>query len=66
MSPSKVSVPVTNTVEVEEQIRKELDLGSEVVTIRRNAPAATLYEDGLKERKNNHRLFRCLSCLFGR
>ncbi|GCF01318.1 protein kinase C-like 1 [Zygosaccharomyces mellis] len=51
MSPSKVSVPVTNTVEVEEQIRKELDLGSEVVTIRRNAPAATLYEDGLKERK---------------
>lgn len=51
MSPSKVSVPVTDTVEVEEQIRKELDLGSEVVTIRRNAPAATLYEDGLKERE---------------
>ncbi|CAR26716.1 hypothetical protein ZYGR_0H05390 [Zygosaccharomyces rouxii] len=51
MSPSKVPVPITDTAEVEEQIRKELALGSEVVTIRHNAPAATLYEDGLKEKK---------------
>ncbi|GAV52706.1 hypothetical protein ZYGR_0AG06970 [Zygosaccharomyces rouxii] len=51
MSPSKVSVPITDTAEVEEQIRKELGLGREVVTIRHNAPAATLYEDGLKEKE---------------
>lgn len=51
MSPSKVSVPVSNTAEAEEQIRSELGLGSEVITIRRNAPTATLYEDGLKEKE---------------
>lgn len=36
---------------VEQKIRQELALSDEVTTIRRNAPAAVLYEDGLKEKK---------------
>ncbi|AQZ13960.1 PCK1 (YKR097W) [Zygosaccharomyces parabailii] len=51
MSPSKVSIPIHDSQEVEQKIRKELDLGSEVVTIRRNAPAAILYEEALKEKQ---------------
>ena len=47
MSPSKIR----NLVSVKDRIRKELALGEEVVTIRRNAPAALLYEDALKENK---------------
>lgn len=45
MSPSKTYASA------EQRIRNELDLSDEVVTIRRNAPAALLYEDALKERK---------------
>lgn len=45
MSPSKTYASA------EQRIRNELDLSNEVVTIRRNAPAALLYEDALKERK---------------
>ncbi|AGO11180.1 AaceriAFR292Wp [[Ashbya] aceris (nom. inval.)] len=45
MSPTKVyQTP-------EEKIRAELGLSSGVLTIRRNAPAAVLYEDALAERK---------------
>ncbi|SCU85213.1 LAME_0D00540g1_1 [Lachancea meyersii CBS 8951] len=36
-------------VSAQECIRSELSLGEEVVTIRRNAPAALLYEDALRE-----------------
>lgn len=45
MSPSKVPVSAEQT------IRQELALSEDVVTIRRNAPAALLYEDALRERK---------------
>ncbi|KAG0677677.1 Protein kinase C-like 1 [Kluyveromyces marxianus] len=44
MSPSKIHHSA------EQNIRSELGLSEEVVTIRRNAPAALLYEDALKER----------------
>ncbi|CAI4587341.1 BAD_collapsed_G0034930.mRNA.1.CDS.1 [Saccharomyces cerevisiae] len=51
MSPSKMNATVGSTSEVEQKIRQELALSDEVTTIRRNAPAAVLYEDGLKENK---------------
>ncbi|CAI4034851.1 hypothetical protein SMKI_11G3030 [Saccharomyces mikatae IFO 1815] len=51
MSPSKMNCTVGSTSEVEQKIRQELALSDEVTTIRRNAPAAVLYEDGLKEKK---------------
>lgn len=51
MSPSKMNAVAGTTPEVEQKIRKELALSDEVTTIRRNAPAAVLYEDGLKENK---------------
>ncbi|AJS35966.1 BCN_G0035140.mRNA.1.CDS.1 [Saccharomyces cerevisiae] len=51
MSPSKMNATVGSTSEVERKIRQELALSDEVTTIRRNAPAAVLYEDGLKENK---------------
>lgn len=51
MSPSKISKPITDTCQVEQKIRAELALSNEVITIRRNAPAAILYEDALRERK---------------
>ncbi|CUS24737.1 LAQU0S19e00496g1_1 [Lachancea quebecensis] len=47
MSPTKIR----NHVSAKDHIRQELALGEEVVTIRRNAPAALLYEDALKENK---------------
>lgn len=49
MSPSKLSHVITDAACVEQKIRQELGLSKEVTTIRRNAPAAVLYEDGLKE-----------------
>ncbi|CAD6636752.1 AMH_1a_G0038910.mRNA.1.CDS.1 [Saccharomyces cerevisiae] len=51
MSPSKMNATVGSTSEVEQKIRQELALSDEVTTIRRNAPAAVLYKDGLKENK---------------
>lgn len=42
---------VTDVSEVEQKIRDELSLSNEVITIRRNAPAAILYEDALNEKK---------------
>ncbi|AJS35666.1 Pck1p [Saccharomyces cerevisiae YJM1248] len=51
MSPSKMNATAGSTSEVEQKIRQELALSDEVTTIRRNAPAAVLYEDGLKENK---------------
>ncbi|CAI4045415.1 phosphoenolpyruvate carboxykinase PCK1 SKDI_11G3060 [Saccharomyces kudriavzevii IFO 1802] len=51
MSPSKMHATTGSTSEVEQKIRQELALSDEVTTIRRNAPAAVLYEDGLKEKK---------------
>lgn len=51
MSPSKMNATVGSTSEVEQKIRQELALSDEVTTIERNAPAAVLYEDGLKENK---------------
>ncbi|SCV06220.1 LANO_0H24740g1_1 [Lachancea nothofagi CBS 11611] len=44
-------MPVRNKIPIsaQESIRAELSLGEEVVTIRRNAPAALLYEDALHE-----------------
>ncbi|CAI4046831.1 hypothetical protein SUVZ_11G3070 [Saccharomyces uvarum] len=51
MSPSKMNAVAGTTSEVEQKIRQELALSDEVTTIRRNAPAAVLYEDGLKENK---------------
>ncbi|QLG74096.1 hypothetical protein HG535_0F06080 [Zygotorulaspora mrakii] len=51
MSPSKLNRPITDSTQVEQKIREELSLSDEVITIRRNAPAAILYEDALKERK---------------
>lgn len=48
MSPTKVQQS-----SAEEKIRQELGLSPEVVTVRRNAPPALLYEDGLKERKTS-------------
>lgn len=46
-----MNATVGSTSEVEQKIRQELALSDEVTTIRRNAPAAVLYEDGLKENK---------------
>lgn len=46
--PSKSSVSGNS---VEERIRSELGLSKEVTLIRRNAPAAVLYQDALKEKK---------------
>ena len=51
MSPSKMNAVAGTTSGVEQKIRQELALSDEVTTIRRNAPAAVLYEDGLKEKK---------------
>lgn len=51
MSPSKMSQPITDAAQVEQKIRHELSLSNEVITIRRNAPAAILYEDALREKK---------------
>lgn len=51
MSPSKMNATAGSTSEVEQKIRQELALSDEVTTIRRNAPAAVLYEDSLKENK---------------
>lgn len=51
MSPSKMSQPITDAAQVEKTIREELSLSNEVITIRRNAPAAMLYEDALHEKK---------------
>ncbi|QLQ81957.1 hypothetical protein HG537_0G02110 [Torulaspora globosa] len=51
MSPSKMSQPITDAAQVEQKIRQELSLSNEVITIRRNAPAAILYEDALREKK---------------
>ncbi|QLL34840.1 hypothetical protein HG536_0H02150 [Torulaspora globosa] len=51
MSPSKMSQPITDAAQVEQKIRHELSLSNEVITIRRNAPAAILYEDALGEKK---------------
>lgn len=42
--------PTKTQNSAEQNIRAELGLSAEVVTIRRNAPAALLYEDALKER----------------
>lgn len=51
MSPSKINRPITDASQVEQKIRDELSLSNEVITIRRNAPAAVLYEDALGEKK---------------
>lgn len=49
--PARLSVTESIDIEsVEQRIRKQLDLTKEVTTIRRNAPAAVLYEDALSER----------------
>ncbi|CCK69756.1 phosphoenolpyruvate carboxykinase PCK1 KNAG_0C06640 [Huiozyma naganishii CBS 8797] len=49
--PSKSNSAATDAISVEQKIRRELNLSKEVITIRRNAPAAVLYEDALHERK---------------
>lgn len=43
--------PVQSHQSVQEQIRLELGLTADVTTIRRNAPIAQLYEDGLQEKR---------------
>lgn len=49
--PSKVTNSTNNAhLTAEQRIREELKLDKGVITIRRNAPAAILYEDALKER----------------
>lgn len=49
--PSKVVNSINHSpLTVEQRIREELKLDKGVITIRRNAPAAILYEDALKER----------------
>ncbi|CAB4256052.1 similar to Saccharomyces cerevisiae YKR097W PCK1 Phosphoenolpyruvate carboxykinase [Maudiozyma barnettii] len=52
MSPSKVKVTSpSDPASVESKLREELGLSNDVTTIRRNAPPAILYEDGLHENK---------------
>lgn len=49
--PSKIANSINcNHIAAEQKIREELKLHKEVITIRRNAPAAILYEDALKEK----------------
>lgn len=53
MSPSKVTMRSKPGISVEQRIRDELDLSPDVVTIRRNAPVAVLYEDALREKQTS-------------
>lgn len=49
--PSKMTISDDSTpLSAEQRIREELQLDKGVITIRRNAPAAILYEDALKEK----------------